>query len=68
MVIGMIKTIRFILVILFWVSILRLNCLNGRRGFVGVAYTLCYSEGSGQYKVLRSVIRKFRGRPEVSEL
>lgn len=34
MVIGMIKTIRFILVILFWLSILRLNCLNGRRGFV----------------------------------
>ncbi|XP_015164746.1 F-box protein At3g07870-like [Solanum tuberosum] len=33
-----------------------------------VAYTLCYSEGSRQYKVLRSVIRKFRGRPEVSEL
>ncbi|XP_059318612.1 F-box protein At3g07870-like [Lycium ferocissimum] len=34
----------------------------------GVAYAFCFSEGSGQYKVLRSVIRKFRGRPEVSEL
>ncbi|XP_009796539.1 F-box protein At3g07870-like [Nicotiana sylvestris] len=33
-----------------------------------VAYAFCFSEGSEQYKVLRSVVRKFRGRPEVSEL
>ncbi|OIT21240.1 PREDICTED: F-box protein At3g07870-like [Nicotiana attenuata] len=33
-----------------------------------VAYAFCFSEGCGQYKVLRSVVRKFRGRPEVSEL
>ncbi|KAK4715327.1 hypothetical protein R3W88_013665 [Solanum pinnatisectum] len=38
------------------------------KGVCRVAYTLCYSEGSGQYKGLRSVIRKVRGRPEVSEL
>ncbi|XP_059315914.1 F-box protein At3g07870-like [Lycium ferocissimum] len=35
-----------------------------------VAYAFCYSEeGSGQYKILRSVkVRKFQGRPEVLEL
>ncbi|XP_055805753.1 F-box protein At3g07870-like [Solanum dulcamara] len=32
-----------------------------------VAYAFCFSEASGQYKVLRSVVRKFDG-PQVSEL
>ncbi|XP_059315542.1 F-box protein At3g07870-like [Lycium ferocissimum] len=33
-----------------------------------VAYAFCFSEASGKYKVLRLVVREFRGRPEVSEL
>uniref|UniRef100_M1DQ82 F-box family protein n=1 Tax=Solanum tuberosum TaxID=4113 RepID=M1DQ82_SOLTU len=33
-----------------------------------VAYAFCFSETSGQYKVLRSVVSKFEGRPHVSEL
>ncbi|KAH0671144.1 hypothetical protein KY289_025637 [Solanum tuberosum] len=33
-----------------------------------IYYGFCYSEASGQYKVLRLVNRKFRGRPDVSEL
>ncbi|WMV28636.1 hypothetical protein MTR67_022021, partial [Solanum verrucosum] len=33
-----------------------------------IHYGFCYSEASGQYKVLRLVNRKFRGRPDVSEL
>uniref|UniRef100_M1B9Q7 F-box family protein n=1 Tax=Solanum tuberosum TaxID=4113 RepID=M1B9Q7_SOLTU len=33
-----------------------------------ICYGFCFSEASGQYKVLRLVNRKFRGRPDVSEL
>ncbi|KAK4715315.1 hypothetical protein R3W88_013653 [Solanum pinnatisectum] len=33
-----------------------------------VDYAFCFSETSGQYKVLRSVVIKFEGRPHVSEL
>lgn len=33
-----------------------------------VAYAFYFSEASSQYKVLRSVIRKFERHPEVSEL
>ncbi|KAH0696904.1 hypothetical protein KY290_014326 [Solanum tuberosum] len=33
-----------------------------------VAYAFCFSETSGQYKVLRSVVSKFEGCPHVSEL
>ncbi|WMV46984.1 hypothetical protein MTR67_040369, partial [Solanum verrucosum] len=33
-----------------------------------VAYAFCFSEASGQYKVLRSVVRKFVGHPQVSNL
>ncbi|KAG5604369.1 hypothetical protein H5410_025861 [Solanum commersonii] len=33
-----------------------------------IYYGFCFSEASGQYKVLRLVTRKFRGHPDVSEL
>ena len=33
-----------------------------------VAYAFCFSENSRQYKVLRSVVSKFEGRPHISEL
>ncbi|KAH0668910.1 hypothetical protein KY289_023403 [Solanum tuberosum] len=33
-----------------------------------IHYGFCFSEASGQYKVLRLVTRKFRGHPDVSEL
>ncbi|XP_049388073.1 F-box protein At3g07870-like [Solanum stenotomum] len=33
-----------------------------------IHYGFCFSEASGQYKVLRLVTRKFRGRPDVTEL
>ncbi|KAK4357921.1 hypothetical protein RND71_023531 [Anisodus tanguticus] len=33
-----------------------------------VTYGFCFSEASGQYKLLRLVARKFEGCPEVSEL
>ncbi|KAH0675266.1 hypothetical protein KY285_023067 [Solanum tuberosum] len=33
-----------------------------------IHYGFCFSEASGQYKVLRLVTRKFRDRPDVSQL
>lgn len=33
-----------------------------------IHYGFCFSEASGQYKVLRLVTRKFRGHPDISEL
>ncbi|XP_060212276.1 F-box protein At3g07870-like [Lycium barbarum] len=38
------------------------------KSFYRVAYAFCFSEASGQYKVLRFVVRKFWGGPELSEL
>ncbi|KAK4715314.1 hypothetical protein R3W88_013652 [Solanum pinnatisectum] len=34
---------------------------------IRVAYAFCFSEASGQYKVLRSVLKIFEGHPQVSE-
>lgn len=33
-----------------------------------VVYGFCSSQASGPYKVLRSVLKKYLGRPEVTEL
>ncbi|KAK4369179.1 hypothetical protein RND71_012971 [Anisodus tanguticus] len=33
-----------------------------------VVYGFCSGQSSGQHKVLRSVLKKYRGRPEVTEL
>lgn len=39
-----------------------------KKSVSSVAYGFCFSEASGQYKVLRAVVRKFGNRAEVSEL
>ncbi|TMW81738.1 hypothetical protein EJD97_008081 [Solanum chilense] len=41
--------------------------MHGQEERNHVAYAFCFSEASGQYKVLRSVLRNFEGYPSVSE-